>query len=32
MRARSLVKATIVAGAAGLGYAAVIERNWFALR
>ncbi len=32
MRARSLVKATIVAGAAGLGYASVIERNWFALR
>jgi uncharacterized protein len=32
MRARSLVKATVVAGAAGFGYASVIERNWFALR
>jgi uncharacterized protein len=32
MRPRSLVKATVLAGAATLGYAAVIERNWFALR
>jgi predicted MPP superfamily phosphohydrolase len=32
MRARSLLRATVVAGAAGLGYASVIERNWFALR
>jgi uncharacterized protein len=32
MRARSLLKATILAGAAGFGYASVIERNWFALR
>jgi len=32
MRTRSLVKATIIAGAATLGYASVIERNWFALR
>jgi uncharacterized protein len=32
MRARTLLKATVLAGAAGLGYAAVLERNWFALR
>jgi uncharacterized protein len=32
MRARTLLKATILAGAAGVGYASVIERNWFALR
>jgi predicted MPP superfamily phosphohydrolase len=32
MRARSLITGTVLAGAAGLGYATVIERNWFALR
>ena len=32
MRARTLVNATLLAGAAGLGYASVIERNWFGLR
>jgi len=32
MRARTLLKATIVAGTACVGYASVIERNWFALR
>ncbi|MGO8956054.1 MAG: metallophosphoesterase [Streptosporangiaceae bacterium] len=32
MRARSLLTVTALAGAAGLGYASVIERNWFALR
>jgi predicted MPP superfamily phosphohydrolase len=32
MRARSLVQASVVAGAACLGYASVIERNWFRLR
>jgi len=32
MRARRLLTATALAGAAGIGYAAVIERNWFALR
>jgi uncharacterized protein len=32
MRARSLLKATVLAGAATVGYASVIERNWFALR
>ena len=32
MRARSLITGTVLAGAAGLGYAAVVERNWFALR
>jgi predicted MPP superfamily phosphohydrolase len=32
MGARSMMKGTIVAGAAVLGYASVIERNWFALR
>lgn len=32
MRARTLLGATAVAGALGIGYGAVIERNWFALR
>jgi uncharacterized protein len=32
MQARSVLKACLVAGAAGVGYGAVIERNWFALR
>jgi uncharacterized protein len=32
MRARTLLKATLLAGAAGVGYASVIERNWFVLR
>jgi uncharacterized protein len=32
MRARTLVKATLLAGAATFGYASVLERNWFALR
>jgi uncharacterized protein len=32
MRARTLLKATVLVGAAGVGYASVIERNWFALR
>jgi uncharacterized protein len=32
MRARTLLKATVLAGAATVGYASVIERNWFALR
>ncbi len=32
MRARTLLKATVFVGAAGVGYASVIERNWFALR
>jgi predicted MPP superfamily phosphohydrolase len=32
MRARTLLKATVLAGAAGVGYASVVERNWFALR
>jgi uncharacterized protein len=32
MRARTLLKAGLVVGAAGIGYASVIERNWFALR
>ena len=32
MRTRSLIKATLLAGTAALGYASVIERNWFALR
>jgi uncharacterized protein len=32
MRATTLLGATAVAGALGLGYASVIERNWFALR
>jgi uncharacterized protein len=32
MRARTLLKAGLVVSAAGIGYASVIERNWFALR
>jgi len=32
MRARTLLKATALAGAVGIGYASVIERNWFVLR
>ena len=32
MRLRTLVPVTAAAGAAVLGYAAIIERNWFALR
>ncbi len=32
MRARTVLKTGLLAGAAGLGYASVIERNWFALR
>jgi uncharacterized protein len=32
MRARTLLKAAAVAGAAGVGYSSVIERNWFVLR
>jgi len=32
MRARTLLTATALAGAAGIGYASVIERNWFVLR
>jgi predicted MPP superfamily phosphohydrolase len=32
MRARRLIKAAALAGAATFGYASVIERNWFALR
>jgi len=32
MRARTLLKATALAGLAGIGYASVIERNWFVLR
>jgi len=32
MRARTLLAITAAAGAAGIGYAALIERNWFALR
>jgi len=32
MRARTLLKATVLAGAATFGYASVIERNWFVLR
>ena len=32
MRARTLTSIAAIAGAAGLGYATVIERNWFALR
>jgi uncharacterized protein len=32
MRARTLLKATAIVGAAGIGYASVIERNWFVLR
>jgi uncharacterized protein len=29
---RSLVKATVLAGAAGFAYSSIVERNWFALR
>ena len=32
VRTRTLLQATALACAAGLGYAVVIERNWFALR
>jgi predicted MPP superfamily phosphohydrolase len=32
MRARALLGSTAAAGAAVIGYAAVVERNWFALR
>jgi predicted MPP superfamily phosphohydrolase len=32
MRAKTLLGAAVVTGALGFGYAAVIERNWFALR
>jgi predicted MPP superfamily phosphohydrolase len=32
MRARTLLNATVLAGAATVGYASVVERNWFALR
>ncbi len=32
MRARTLTTIAAVAGAAAIGYASVIERNWFALR
>ncbi|MGH3207126.1 MAG: metallophosphoesterase, partial [Trebonia sp.] len=32
VRARTLASLTAVAGAAAIGYASVIERNWFALR
>jgi uncharacterized protein len=32
MRARTVLKAAALAGAAGVGYASVVERNWFALR
>ena len=32
MRTRTLIPVTAAAGAAAIGYAAVIERNWFALR
>jgi len=32
MRARTLLAITAAAGAAGIGYTALIERNWFALR
>jgi uncharacterized protein len=32
MHARTLLKATALAGAVGIGYASVIERNWFVLR
>lgn len=32
MRNRNLARAAIVAGAACIGYASIIERNWFALR
>jgi uncharacterized protein len=32
MRAKTLLGATAMAGALGLGYAVIVERNWFALR
>jgi uncharacterized protein len=32
VRLRTLIPVTAAVGAAGLGYAAVVERNWFALR
>ena len=32
MRARTITSLAAVAGAAAIGYASVIERNWFALR
>jgi predicted MPP superfamily phosphohydrolase len=32
MRARTLLGATAVAGALGIGYAGIVERNWFVLR
>jgi predicted MPP superfamily phosphohydrolase len=32
MRAKTVLRATAMAGALGLGYAVVVERNWFALR
>ena len=32
MRLRTLIPVTAAAGAAALGYAVVVERNWFALR
>jgi len=32
VRLRTLIPATATVGAAALGYAAVVERNWFALR
>jgi predicted MPP superfamily phosphohydrolase len=32
MRAKTLLGATVAVGTLGFGYAAVIERNWFALR
>jgi predicted MPP superfamily phosphohydrolase len=32
MRAKTLLGATAVAGALGIGYGAIIERNWFVLR
>jgi uncharacterized protein len=32
MQSRSLVRASVLAAAVGIGYAAVLERNWFVLR
>ncbi|HMG64632.1 MAG TPA: metallophosphoesterase, partial [Streptosporangiaceae bacterium] len=32
MRTKTLLGAATAAGALGLGYSSVIERNWFALR
>ena len=32
VRARTITSIAAVAGAAAIGYASVIERNWFALR